>query len=91
MPELEPGALAMFFALGVMAALAGSPVPALEAVRAAPAAALKAGDDLRAFDKLVFDASVGAHPGFSIGCEPRRAGRSSSDRQPANSIACIFN
>jgi putative ABC transport system permease protein len=51
-PAVEPAALGLFFALGVAAALAGSLVPAREAARAAPAPALKAGDDVRAFERL---------------------------------------
>ncbi|MFO1364839.1 MAG: FtsX-like permease family protein, partial [Burkholderiales bacterium] len=42
----------VFFVLGVAVALAGSLVPALEAGRAAPAAALKAGDEQRPFERL---------------------------------------
>ncbi|MEP7181427.1 MAG: ABC transporter permease [Betaproteobacteria bacterium] len=49
---VELPSLALFFALGVAAAVFGSLVPALEAVRAAPALALKAGDEARAFAKL---------------------------------------
>jgi len=44
--------LALFAALGVAAAVFGSLVPAIETVRAAPAAALKAGDEQRAFARL---------------------------------------
>ena len=51
-PALEPAAVAVFFALGVSAALLGSLLPALEAARARPAAALKAGDDARVFARL---------------------------------------
>jgi len=43
-PPLEPHALALFAALGIAAAVAGSAWPAREAARAAPAAALKAAD-----------------------------------------------
>jgi putative ABC transport system permease protein len=49
---LEPFALATFFALGVAAAVAGSFVPAFEAARAAPAQALKAGDEERAYARV---------------------------------------
>ncbi len=51
-PDAEPRALALFFVLGVAAALLGSLAPALEAARAAPAQALKAGDDVHAFERL---------------------------------------
>ncbi|HTS24032.1 MAG TPA: FtsX-like permease family protein [Casimicrobiaceae bacterium] len=53
-PELEvaPPALMLCFALGVAAALLGSLVPAIEAARAAPAQALKPGDEERAFSRL---------------------------------------
>lgn len=50
--RLDPTTLAIFFALGVATAALGSLAPALEAVRAAPAAALKAGDEERAFVRL---------------------------------------
>jgi putative ABC transport system permease protein len=51
-PGVEPRALALFFVLGVAAALLGSLAPALEAARAVPAQALKAGDDVHAFERL---------------------------------------
>ena len=53
-PTLVPApfALVVCFGLGVAAALLGSVVPALEAARAPPAQALKAGDDERAFARL---------------------------------------
>jgi putative ABC transport system permease protein len=53
-PELAPDgpALVLFFALGVLAAVLGSLAPALEAARAAPAAALKAGDEGRVFESV---------------------------------------
>jgi len=51
-PALEPLAVAVFFALGLGAALLGSALPALEAARARPAVALKSGDDVRAFRHL---------------------------------------
>ena len=53
-PDLhaEPWASALFFALGVAVALAGSLSAALEAARAAPAQALKAGDEQTAFARL---------------------------------------
>ncbi len=53
-PELaiDWPALALFFVLGVLATVMGSLAPALEAAGAAPAAALKAGDEGRAFEPL---------------------------------------
>ena len=53
-PDLhaDPWASALFFALGVAVALAGSLSAALEAARAAPAQALKAGDEQTAFARL---------------------------------------
>jgi putative ABC transport system permease protein len=50
--SLAPLALALFFGLGVLIAMLAALVPALDAARAAPAAALKAGDDERAFARL---------------------------------------
>jgi putative ABC transport system permease protein len=44
--------LAIFFGAGVLAALAGGLLPALEAARAPPAAALRAGDEQRAFARV---------------------------------------
>jgi putative ABC transport system permease protein len=49
---LDPAAAGLFFVLGVAVALVGSFFPALDAARAAPAAALKAGDEQRAFERL---------------------------------------
>ncbi|HKU86172.1 MAG TPA: ABC transporter permease [Casimicrobiaceae bacterium] len=43
-PDFEPSSMLVFAALGVAAAIVGSALPAREAARAAPAAALKAGD-----------------------------------------------
>jgi putative ABC transport system permease protein len=53
-PTLTPAplTLALFFFLGVVIAMLGSLAPALEAARASPAPALKAGDDERAFARL---------------------------------------
>jgi putative ABC transport system permease protein len=53
-PELrfEPDLLLLFLLLGLLAALAGSLAPALEAARAAPARALKSGDEQQAFARL---------------------------------------
>jgi putative ABC transport system permease protein len=48
----SPEAAALFAALGVAAAAAGAWLPAVEAARASPAAALKAGDDETAFRGL---------------------------------------
>ena len=50
---LAPVSLVIFFGLGVLIAMLASLVPALEAARAAPAAALKAGDEERAFARLL--------------------------------------
>jgi putative ABC transport system permease protein len=50
--SLAPIPLAIFFCLGVLIAMLASLAPALEAARAAPAAALKAGDEERAFARL---------------------------------------
>ncbi len=58
---VDPWSLAVFFALGVAAAVIGSFVPALEAARAAPALALKAGDDQRALARL-----APAWPGLAV-------------------------
>lgn len=49
---LDPAAAGLFFVLGVAVALVGTFFPALDAARAAPAAALKAGDEQRAFERL---------------------------------------
>ncbi|HUL93893.1 MAG TPA: ABC transporter permease [Burkholderiales bacterium] len=49
---LDWPALMLFFVLGILAAVLGSLAPALEAAGAAPAAALKAGDEGRAFGRL---------------------------------------
>ncbi len=46
---VDPIALVIFAALGIAVAATGSAIPALEAARAAPAAALKAGDEQAAF------------------------------------------
>jgi putative ABC transport system permease protein len=50
--RLEPTWALVFFALGVAVAVLGSVVPALEAARTRPAAALKAGDEERVFERL---------------------------------------
>jgi putative ABC transport system permease protein len=50
--QIEPLAALSFLFLGVSAAVCGSIVPALEAARAAPAQALKAGDETRMFERL---------------------------------------
>ena len=47
-----PVPLAIFFCLGVLIAMLAGLAPALEAARAAPAAALKAGDEERAFARI---------------------------------------
>ena len=53
-PDLhaEPWASALFFILGVLVAAGGSLAAALDAARAAPAQALKAGDEQSAFARL---------------------------------------
>jgi putative ABC transport system permease protein len=53
-PTLTLGwpALALFFSLGILAAVLGSLAPALEAAGAGPASALKAGDEERALARL---------------------------------------
>ncbi|MFO1415659.1 MAG: FtsX-like permease family protein [Burkholderiales bacterium] len=48
----DPAGAAVYAALGIGVAVMGSLVPAREAARARPAAALKAGDEQRAFDRL---------------------------------------
>jgi len=50
--SLNPVALTLCFALGIAVALLGGLFPALEAARAAPALALRAGDEERAFMRL---------------------------------------
>ena len=50
--RVDPWALATFFLLGLAAALAGSVVPAREAAQAAPARALRAGDEETALSRL---------------------------------------
>jgi putative ABC transport system permease protein len=50
--SFDPAAAGVFFALGIAVALAGSFLPALDAARASPAAALKSGDEQRAFERL---------------------------------------
>jgi len=53
-PDLraDPWASALFFVLGVLVAVGGSLIAALDAARAAPAQALKAGDEQSAFARL---------------------------------------
>jgi putative ABC transport system permease protein len=50
--RVDPWALVTFFLLGLAAALSGSIVPAREAARAAPARALRAGDEETALARL---------------------------------------
>jgi putative ABC transport system permease protein len=50
--DVAPWAAVLCFGLGVAAALLGSLVPAIEASRAAPAQALKAGDEERALARI---------------------------------------
>jgi putative ABC transport system permease protein len=47
-----PGTLAVFFALGILFAILGALLPALEAARRAPAHALKAGDEEEALRRM---------------------------------------
>jgi putative ABC transport system permease protein len=49
---IEPWSALAFFALGVAAAVLGSLAPALEAARAQPGPALKAGDEQRSLERL---------------------------------------
>ncbi|MEO8345825.1 MAG: FtsX-like permease family protein [Betaproteobacteria bacterium] len=56
---IEPTAVLFFGAIGVLAAILGGLVPSLEAARAAPAAALKSGDEQATFHPL-------RHPGPGI-------------------------
>jgi putative ABC transport system permease protein len=49
---IEPWSALLFFVLGMAAAVLGSLVPALEAARAQPGPALKAGDEQRALERL---------------------------------------
>ena len=51
-PVLDWPALALFFSLGILAAVLGSLAPAVEAAGAEPAPALKAGDEERALRRL---------------------------------------
>jgi putative ABC transport system permease protein len=50
--RFQPGWAAAFFVLGIAVALLASLAPALEAARAQPGPALKAGDEQRAFERL---------------------------------------
>jgi putative ABC transport system permease protein len=50
--RMDPLGLLLFAMLGIATAVAGSLVPALEAVRASAAQALKAGDEQRMFERL---------------------------------------
>jgi putative ABC transport system permease protein len=62
-PAVELVWLAVFFALGVAVAVLGTLLPALEAGRAAPAQALKAGDDQVMFQRL-----AAIWPGTLLAC-----------------------
>jgi len=50
--QLDVTALVTFFAAGILAALAGGLLPALEAARAQPAPALKAGDEQVSYSRI---------------------------------------
>ncbi len=50
--HVDPWSALVFFTAGLAAALLGSLAPAVEAARAAPAAALRAGDEQRSFARL---------------------------------------
>ncbi len=50
--SIDAATATMFLVLGIAAAVGGALVPALEAARALPAQALKAGDDQRVFERL---------------------------------------
>jgi putative ABC transport system permease protein len=50
--DADPGALALFFALGVLFAVLGAAAPAWEAARRPPAQALRAGDEEESLGKL---------------------------------------
>ena len=80
----DPVSLAVFFALGVAAAVLGSFVPALEAARAAPAPALKAGDEQRAFAAIA-TGLAGARDRLAPALPPRRCRRSPACRCSAMS------
>lgn len=56
---IEPQSAAAFALMGIAFAVCGSLLPAHDAARTAPAAALKAGDEERAFARL-------RHPGFGM-------------------------
>jgi putative ABC transport system permease protein len=57
----DPAALALFFALGVTAAVLGAAAPALETARTPPALALRAGDQERVLSRL-----RGVWPGVTL-------------------------
>ena len=59
--HFSPPAALLFFLAGVGVALAGALLPALDAARAAPARALKAGDEQRMFQR-----AVSAWPGLAF-------------------------
>lgn len=50
--QVDAAALALFFAAGVIAALVGGLLPAIEAARAQPARALKAGDEQTGYRRI---------------------------------------
>ncbi len=74
----DPAGAATYGALGIGVAVLGSFVPAREAARAMPAAALKAGDEQRAFTRL-----RSPWPGLALLGDGRRRHAAAADRRPA--------
>ena len=76
--SFDPFDAALFGLLGIVAAILGSIAPALEAARAVPAAALKAGDEESAFARL-----RSPWPGTRVPRAGRRHRRVAARRWPA--------